>query len=118
MDRASKIARTSLAFVVAYLGLATLARADVVVFTDRAALTAASTNLQTVDFESLPAVPNFGVLTLSGVGFSGINGVIPAAAPSFGYTGPGTVLVNIGVPEVSGIDVTLPQGITTVGTDR
>ena len=116
MRRASKIVLASLVVAVC-LGSATLARADMVVFTSRAAFTAAATNLQNINFEGLPSVPVFGVLTLSGVGFSGINGVIPVTAPNFGYTGPGTALVNIGVPEVSGINVTLPGGITAIGTD-
>jgi hypothetical protein len=116
MHQASKIVGASLAVVVG-LGSAASARADVIVFTSRAAFTAASTNLRTIDFEGLSSTPEFGVLSLNDVGFSGGNGVIPVTAPNFGYTGPGAALVNIGVPEISGINVTLPAGVTAVGTD-
>lgn len=116
MRRSVEIFLASLA-VASCLGAAGSARAGVVVFTSRAEFATASTNLQAVDFEGVPSGPVFGVLTLNGVGFSGINGVLPVVAPDFGYTGPGTALLNIGVPEVSGIGATLPGGITAVGTD-
>ena len=96
---------------------AAVARADVIFFDDRAAFAAAAAELRALDFEGLPPVPVFGVLTLEGVGFSGINGVVPATAPDFGYAGPGTALVNIGVPEISSLSVSLPGGVTAVGAD-
>jgi hypothetical protein len=104
-----------LCFLLAWSGAS--AHADVIDFSDRAAFIAASTDLETIDFEGLPSRPEFGVLLVNDVGFSGVNGVIPVAAPNFGYTGPGTALVNIGVPEVSSINVTLPREVKAIGTD-
>lgn len=97
-----------------------IAGADpVVLFTDPAAFRSAATNLQVIDFEGL--APNMGcALTLSGVQFSGGNcllPVTPATASVFGYTGPGTVLMNLGVIEASSMDARLPGGVTAVGMD-
>lgn len=48
-----KLALTSLTLVVLCIGSALKARADTTVFTNRAAFTAASTNLTTINFEGI-----------------------------------------------------------------
>jgi hypothetical protein len=107
------IAISSIAVVAACMG----APVDAAVFADRSQFVAASSGLQLIDFEGLPPVPHFGALTLDGVAFVGFNGVIPASTGHIGYQGPGTALVNIGVPEISSIQVTLPRGVTAIGAD-
>ena len=106
-----------LSLVVAAAAATSAPSADAATYTDRLALTAASSELQTIDFEGLPPTPRFDLLTLQGVGFRGFNGIVPATTPSFGYLGPGTALINIGVPESTSITVVLPPGITSVGAD-
>ncbi|MBV9924696.1 MAG: PEP-CTERM sorting domain-containing protein [Acidobacteria bacterium] len=99
------------------------ARADAVVYTTRALFNAAATNLTTLTFEGIAppnTVANFpSPLTLSGVTFSGPSGgslqvsVLDSGffAPLFQFNS-GAVLGGFGF-----IDVTLPAGITAIGTD-
>jgi hypothetical protein len=99
------------------------ARADTLVFTTRTLFDAAATNLTTLTFEGIaPAnsVANFAApLTLQGVTFSGPSGgslqvsVLDSGffAPLFQFNS-GAVLGGFGF-----IEVTLPAGITAIGTD-
>ena len=99
------------------------ARADTVIYSTRTLFNGAATNLTTIDFEGIaPAnsVANFpSPLTLSGVTFSGPSGgslqvsVLDPGffAPLFQFNS-GAVLGGFGF-----IDVTLPAGITAIGTD-
>lgn len=99
------------------------ARADTVVYTTRALFNAAATNLTTITFEGIAStnsVANFAApLTLDGVTFSGPSGgslqvsVLDPGffAPLFQFNS-GAVLGGFGF-----IDVTLPAGITAIGTD-
>jgi hypothetical protein len=99
------------------------ARADTVVFTSRTLFNGAATNLTTLDFEGIAStnsVANFtSPLTLQGVTFSGpMNGGLTISVVDSGFFAPlfqfnsGAVLGGFGF-----IDVTLPAGITAVGTD-
>lgn len=97
------------------------ARADTVVFTTRALFNAAATNLTTLDFEGIApnnSVANFATpLTLQGATFSGSpTGMISVVddgffAPLFQFNS-GAVLSGF-----TFIEVTLPAGITAIGTD-
>jgi len=97
------------------------ARADTLIFTSRALFTAAATNLTTIDFEGIApdnSVANFAApLTLQGVTFSGSpTGQVSVVddgffAPLFQFNS-GAVLSGF-----SFIEVTLPAGITAIGTD-
>jgi hypothetical protein len=97
------------------------ARADTVVFTTRAAFTAAATGLTTIDFEGiapLNSVANFSTpLLLQGATFSGsATGAISVVDsgffdPLFQFNS-GAVLSGF-----SFIEVTLPPGITALGVD-
>jgi len=97
------------------------ARADTVVFTNRAAFTAASTGLTTINFEGIAAansVANFASpLTLQGTTFAGSpTGAISVVdsgffSPLFQFNS-GAVLSGFGF-----IDVTLPAGATAIGAD-
>jgi len=96
-------------------------RADTVVFTNRAAFTAASTGLTTINFEGIAAansVANFASpLTLQGTTFAGSpTGAISVVdsgffSPLFQFNS-GAVLSGFGF-----IDVTLPAGATAIGAD-
>jgi hypothetical protein len=121
MNILSKPAMTLIAIVILCLASATSARADTVVFTTRAAFTAASTNLTTIDFEGIApinSVANFSSpLTLQGVTFSGsTTGAISVLdsgffPPLFQFNS-GAVLGGFAF-----IEVTLPTGITALGAD-
>ena len=99
------------------------ARADTVIYTTRALFTAAATNLTTITFEGIAptnSVANFPApLTLQGVTFSGASGgglqvqVLDPGffAPLFQFNS-GAVLGGFAF-----VEVTLPAGITAVGTD-
>lgn len=97
------------------------ARADTVVFTSRTLFEAAATGLTTIDFEGIApenSVANFATpLTIQGVTFSGSpTGMISVLddgffAPLFQFNS-GAVLGGF-----SYIEVTLPTGITAIGTD-
>jgi hypothetical protein len=97
------------------------ARADTLVFTSRTVFNTAATNLTTINFEGIApdnSVANFSSpLTLQGVTFSGSpTGMISVVddgffAPLFQFNS-GAVLSGF-----SYIEVTLPAGITAIGTD-
>lgn len=97
------------------------ARADTLVFTTRAAFTAVATNLTTIDFEGIApnnSVANFPTpLTIQGATFSGSpTGMVSVVddgffAPLFQFNS-GAVLSGF-----SFVEVTLPAGITAIGTD-
>ena len=113
----------TLAVFAAVAFAATPARADTLVYTTRVAFTGAATNLTTIDFEGIAptnSVANFSSpLTLQGVTFSGPSGgslqvsVLDPGffAPLFQFNS-GAVLGGFGF-----IEVTLPAGITAIGTD-
>lgn len=111
----------ALAAFAAVAAASTPARADTVVFTTRALFNAAATGLTTIDFEGIASpssVANFSSpLTLQGVTFSGsATGMISVVdsnffAPLFQFNS-GAVLSGF-----SFIEVTLPAGITAIGTD-
>lgn len=97
------------------------ARADTVVYATRAAFTAAATNLTTITFEGIAStnsVANFSSpLTIQGATFSGsATGMVSVVdsgffAPLFQFNS-GAVLSGF-----SFVEVTLPAGITAIGTD-
>jgi hypothetical protein len=97
------------------------ARADTVVFGNRAAFIVAATGLNTIDFEGIApenSVANFATaLTIQGVTFSGSpTGMVSVVddgffAPLFQFNS-GAVLSGF-----SFIEVTLPPGITALGVD-
>ena len=123
MPRSRKAGLMALAFFALTFGGSLTARADTMVFTTRSAFVAATTGLTTIDFEGIaPAnsVANFpSPLTLNGVTFSGPSGgslqvsVLDPGffAPLFQFNS-GAVLSGFGF-----IEVTLPAGITAIGTD-
>jgi hypothetical protein len=91
-----------------------LNRADAAVFRDRASFNAASQNLNTVDFESTPNVPD-------GLGFLGLDGVF--------FHGPSPTAIVIGqngnkllrastFGEFTRLTIFLPPGTTAVGCDQ
>ena len=99
------------------------ARADTATFTTRALFNGAATNLTTITFEGIAAansVANFpSPLTLNGVTFSGPSGGgLQVSVLDSGFFSPlfqfnsGAVLGGF-----SFIQVTLPAGITAIGTD-
>jgi len=99
------------------------ARADTALFTTRAAFNGAATNLTTLTFEGIASpnsVANFPApLTLQGVTFSGPSGGgLQVSVLDPGFFSPlfqfnsGAVLGGFGF-----IQVTLPAGITAIGTD-
>ncbi len=115
------------AFVVGSTTLPILTRAQVTLYTDRSHFLAATNNTINIDFSGLAATNSYksynsshGV-TLSGVKFVG-NGpygnilyvVDPGAAPAYYDWGSGAVMDAVAGGE---IDVTLPAGITAVGSD-
>ncbi|HEX8190593.1 MAG TPA: PEP-CTERM sorting domain-containing protein [Pyrinomonadaceae bacterium] len=97
------------------------ARADTVVFTSRTLFNAAATGLTTIDFEGIApdnSVANFTApLTIQGATFSGSpTGMVSVVddgffAPLFQFNS-GAVLSGF-----SYVEVTLPAGVTAVGTD-
>jgi hypothetical protein len=111
----------ALAAFAAVAAASTPARADTVVFTTRALFNAAATGLTTIDFEGIApdnSVANFPTpLTLQGATFSGSpTGMVSVVddgffAPLFQFNS-GAVLSGF-----SFVEVTLPAGITAIGTD-
>ncbi|MFL6255827.1 MAG: PEP-CTERM sorting domain-containing protein [Pyrinomonadaceae bacterium] len=111
----------ALAAFAAVVAASTPARADTVVFTTRALFNAAATGLTTIDFEGIApdnSVANFPTpLTLQGATFSGSpTGMVSVVddgffAPLFQFNS-GAVLSGF-----SFVEVTLPAGITAIGTD-
>jgi hypothetical protein len=108
----------------------TQSRAEYSLFTDRTAFNGAAYNLQTIDFEGL--APQGGIasyvtasgLTQKGVNFAGpspfgnyLYVVDPAFSPSLYDWGSGAVLLGPAFGDGSQITVTLPAGITALGTD-
>ncbi len=97
------------------------AHADTVIFTSRTLFNGAATNLTTLDFEGIASpnsVANFNSpLTLQGATFSGSStGMVSVVdsgffAPLFQFNS-GAVLSGF-----SFVEVTLPAGITAIGTD-
>lgn len=109
----------SLTFVALYLGSAMTVRADAIVFTDRSAFTAASTNLTTITFSEIPPngiYPNPAGLTLLGVNFTATAGATYVTPISSSFdTG---IALNASFPAgTAGILARLPPGITAVGSD-
>jgi len=92
-----------------------LSRADAAVFRDRASFNAASQNLNTIDFESTPNVPNgLGFLEIGGVFFINANGV-----PSITTAQNGNKLLRGStVGEFTRLTIFLPPGTTAVGCDQ
>jgi hypothetical protein len=92
-----------------------LSRADAAVFRDRVSFNAASQNLNTIDFESTPNIPDgLGFLELDGVFFHNVNGV-PAIA--IGQNG-NKLLRGPTVGEFTRMTIFLPPGTTAVGLDQ
>src|SRR5678815_3299072 len=92
-----------------------LSRADAAVFRDRASFNAASQNLDTIDFESTPNVPDgLGFLELDGVFFHGATGV-PSIA--IGQNG-NKLLRSSTVGEFTRLTIFLPPGTTAVGCEQ
>ena len=135
MTRTAKFVLMSLTFIVICFSSANSVQADpVTLFTDRAAFNAASTNLQVITFNDInpPGViyNSFGTasgLLQNGVRFVGNAGaegfnltVVSANEPSGLYNwNSGAVLLGPfqGERAPVSIDVTLPSGITAVGSD-
>lgn len=91
-----------------------LSRADAAVFRDRASFNAASQNLNTIDFESTPNVPDgLGFLELDGVFFHGIG--VPSIVT--GQNG-NKLLASSSVGEFTRLTIFLPPGTTAVGCDQ
>ena len=111
----------ALAAFAAVAVVSTPARADTVVFTTRVLFNAAANGLTTIDFEGIApdnSVANFPTpLTLQGATFSGSpTGMVSVVddgffAPLFQFNS-GAVLSGF-----SFVEVTLPAGITAIGTD-
>ena len=91
-----------------------LSRADAAVFRDRASFNAASQNLNTIDFESTPNIPDgLFFLELNGVFFHGIN--LPSIV--IGQNG-NKLLRESTVGEFTRLTIFLPPGTTAVGCDQ
>jgi hypothetical protein len=91
-----------------------LSRADAAVFRDRASFNAASQNLNTIDFESTPNVPDgLGFLELDGVFFHGPS----ATSIVIGQNG-NKLLRASTFGEFTRITIFLPPGTTAVGCDQ
>lgn len=89
-------------------------RSAAAVFRDRASFNAASQNLNTIDFESTPNVPDgLGFLELDGVFFYGIN--LPSIV--IGQNG-NKLLDSSTVGEFTRLTIFLPPGTTAVGCDQ
>jgi hypothetical protein len=120
MNTLRKLLLTLAAFAAVAFG-STPARADTVVFTTRALFNAAAAGLTTIDFEGIApdnSVANFATpLTIQGATFSGSpTGMVSVVddgffAPLFQFNS-GAVLSGF-----SFVEVTLPAGITAIGTD-
>ena len=91
-----------------------LSRADAAVFRDRAAFNAASQNLNTIDFESTPNVPDgLGFLELDGVFFHGPS----PTAIVIGQNGSKLLRAST-FGEFTRLTIFLPPGTTAVGCDQ
>ena len=91
-----------------------LSRADAAVFRDRASFNAASQNLNTIDFESTPNVPDgLGFLELDGVFFHGPS----PTAIVIGQNG-NKLLRASTFGEFTRLTIFLPPGTTAVGCDQ
>jgi hypothetical protein len=111
----------TLAALAAVVFVSTPARADTIVFTSRAAFTAATTGLTTINFEGIASpnsVANFSSpLTIAGATFSGSpTGAVSVLdsgffSPLFQFNS-GAVLGGFGFVEVAP-----PPGTTAIGTD-
>lgn len=91
-----------------------ISRADAAVFRDRASLNAASQNLNTIDFESTPNVPD-------GLGFLELDGVFFYSAtntPSIAIQKGNKLLRGPTVGEFTRVTIFLPPGTTAVGLDQ
>jgi hypothetical protein len=86
-------------------------RVDAAVFRDRAAFNAASQNLHTIDFESVPTFD--GVLDVDGLFFHSIAG----SGIVTGQNGNRLLQVN-SVGEITRVIILLPPGTTAVGCDQ
>jgi len=87
---------------------------DAAVFRDRASFNAASQNLNTVDFESTPNVPD-------GLGFMELDGVFfhSTSVPSIAIGQNGNKLLRAAtVGEFTRLTIFLPPGTTAVGCDQ
>ena len=92
-----------------------LSRADAAVFRDRASFNVASQNLNTIDFESTPNVPDgLGFLELDGVFFHSATNT-PSIA--IGQNG-NKLLRGPTVGEFTRVTIFLPPGTTAVGLDQ
>lgn len=85
-------------------------RADAAVFRDRAAFTAASQNLHTIDFESVPAFE--GDFEFNGVFFSNVSSMQVVTQQG------NKVLFASTVGEFTQLTILLPPGTTAVGCDQ
>lgn len=101
--------------IVVLLYCTSLSRADAAVFRDRASFTAASQNLNTIDFESGANVPDgLGFLEIDGVFFRNAN-----ATPSIVTGQNGNKLLRAPtVIEFTRLTIFLPPGTTAVGCDQ
>ena len=100
--------------IVALVCCAPLTRAEAAVFRDRASFNAASQNLNTIDFEATPNVPDgLGFLEIDGVVFRNANGV-----PSIVTGQNGKLLRAPTVIEFTRLTIFLPPGTTAVGCDQ
>jgi len=91
-----------------------ISRADAAVFRDRASFNAASQNLNTIDFESTPNVPD-------GLGFLELDGVFFYSAtntPSIAIQNGNKLLRGPTVGEFTRVTIFLPPGTTAVGLDQ
>src|ERR1044072_759995 len=101
--------------IVVLVCCSSLSRADASVFRDRAAFNAASQNLNTIDFEATPNVPDgLGFLELDGVFFHGAASV-PLIA--IGQNG-NKLLRSSTVGEFTRLTIFLPPGTTAVECDQ
>ena len=89
------------------------ARADAATFRDRAAFNAASQNLHTIDFESVPDVQTEPSAGIDGVFFASIGGF-----EIFTQQNGNKVLVGNTVGEITRLTIFLPPGTTAVGCDQ
>ncbi len=101
--------------IVVLVCCSSLSRADAAVFRDRASFNAASQNLNTIDFESTPNVPD-------GLGFLELDGVFFHSAtntPSIAIGQNGNKLLRAPtVGEFTRLTIFLPPGTTAVGCDQ
>jgi hypothetical protein len=114
-----------LAAILTVMGLASCnqAHASIIVYTDRASFTAATSSLTTIDFNGIAPANSYnaygtGPLTLSGVTFTG-NGsmyIIDPGYYGFSYGGGGFLNSDYNPPNTV-MAASLPSGTTAFGTD-